>query len=73
LSSALHGTADKAAKERGSHLFYEKAGSPDKTSKLYDGYYHDLLNDLGKEQVMADIKGWIAAHLSFKRSAAPGL
>jgi acylglycerol lipase len=54
-------------------LFYEKAGSADKTLKLYDGYYHDLLNDLGKEQVMADIKGWIAAHLSITRGAAPGL
>jgi acylglycerol lipase len=69
----LHGTADKAAKASGSQLFYEKAGSTDKTLKLYDGYYHDLLNDLGKEQVMADIKGWIAAHLSVTRGAAPGL
>ena len=36
----------------------------DKTLKLYDGHYHDLLNDLGKEKVMADIKGWIDAHLA---------
>jgi acylglycerol lipase len=69
----LHGTADKAAKASGSQLFYEKAGSLDKTLKLYDGYYHDLLNDLGKEQVMADIKGWIATHISVTRGAAPGL
>jgi acylglycerol lipase len=26
------------------------------------GHYHDLLNDLGKEKVMADINGWIDAH-----------
>jgi acylglycerol lipase len=69
----LHGTADKAAKASGSQLFYEKAGSTDKTLKLYDGYYHDLLKDLGKERVMTDIKGWIAAHLSAKRGAAPGV
>jgi acylglycerol lipase len=69
----LHGTADKAAKASGSQLFYEKAGSTDKTLKLYDGHYHDLLNDLGKEQVMADIKSWIAAHLSVTRGATPGL
>ncbi len=59
----LHGTADKAAKSSGSELFYEKAGSKDKTLKLYEGHYHDLLNDLGKEQVMADINSWISAHL----------
>ena len=56
----------------GSQLFYEKAGSPDKTLKLYEGHFHDLLNDIGKEQVMADVKGWISAHLSAAKGAAPG-
>jgi acylglycerol lipase len=69
----IHGTADKAAKSSGSQLFYENAGSTDKTLKLYEGYYHDPLNDIGKEQVMADIKGWISAHLSVTKGAAPGL
>ena len=59
----LHGTADKAARSSGSQLFYDEAGSPDKTLKLYDGHVHDLLNDLGKEQVMADIAAWIVAHI----------
>jgi alpha-beta hydrolase superfamily lysophospholipase len=27
-------------------------------------YYHDLLNDVGKEGVMADITAWIESHLS---------
>jgi acylglycerol lipase len=60
----VHGTSDKAAKPSGSEHFYEKVGSVDKTLKLYEGAYHDLLNDRGKEQVMADIKGWIDDHLS---------
>jgi acylglycerol lipase len=55
----LHGTADKVTKPGGSQLFYDTAGSKDKTLKLYDGYYHDLLNDIGKEKVMADITEWI--------------
>jgi acylglycerol lipase len=59
----LHGTADKAAKPSGSQHFYDKAGSADKTLKFYDGGFHDLLNDEGKERVMADIEGWIDAHL----------
>jgi len=57
----LHGTADKAAKSSGSQFFYDRAGSPDKTLKLYDGYFHDLLNDLGKDTVMTDITSWIDA------------
>jgi acylglycerol lipase len=59
----LHGTLDKAAKPSGSQLFYDETGSPDKTLKLYEGYYHDLLHDLGKELVMTDIQTWIGARL----------
>jgi len=59
----LHGSADKATKPSGSQLFYDTAGSKDKTLKLYEGHVHDLLNDLGKEAVMADIKVWIDARL----------
>lgn len=63
----LHGTGDKVTKPSGSQHFYEQAGSTDKTLKLYEGYYHDLLNDVGKEVVMADIKGWIGARIPAAR------
>jgi acylglycerol lipase len=59
----LHGTADKATRPDGSEEFHRQAGSADKTLKLYDGHYHDLLNDLGRERVFADIDGWITARL----------
>ena len=59
----LHGTADKVTKPSGSQEFYEKAGSSDKTLKLYEGHFHDLLADVGKQQVMADIQAWIDARL----------
>lgn len=59
----LHGTADKVTKPSGSAEFYERAGSTDKTLRLYAGHFHDLLADVGKDHVMADIKEWIDAHL----------
>jgi alpha-beta hydrolase superfamily lysophospholipase len=59
----LHGTADKVTKPSGSKEFYERAGSTDKTLKLYEGHFHDLLADVGKEQVMSDIQGWIDSHV----------
>ena len=59
----LHGTADKATRPSGSQLFFDTTGSKDKTLKLYDGHFHDLLNDVGKETVMKDITAWIDAHL----------
>jgi alpha-beta hydrolase superfamily lysophospholipase len=55
----MHGTADKATVCQGSEYFHAHAGSKDKTLKLYKDHYHDLLNDVGKEQVMADILAWI--------------
>lgn len=59
----LHGTADKVTNPKGSQLFYDTAGSGDKTLKLYEGHVHDLLSDVGRERVMADITSWIEARL----------
>ncbi len=60
----MHGTADKATRPDGSQEFFDHAGSADKQLILYEGYYHDLLNDLGRERVMADVVGWIEERLS---------
>ncbi len=59
----LHGTVDRATKPEGSRLFHDRAGSRDKTLKLYDGHYHDLLRDLDRGLVMADIKQWLNARI----------
>ena len=60
----LHGTLDKATRPGGSQLFYDTAGSSDKTLKFYEGHFHDPLHDVGKEVVMADIQQWIDARLT---------
>ncbi|MCB1498101.1 MAG: lysophospholipase [Bauldia sp.] len=59
----LHGTADKATVCHGSEYFHAHAGSIDKTLKLYEGHYHDLLNDIGKEDVLSDVATWIEARM----------
>lgn len=59
----LHGTADKATRPSGSQTFHDRASSADKTLTLYGGYFHDPLNDLGKEQVLADIQAWLEKRL----------
>ena len=66
----LHGTADKVTRPDGSEQFYREAGSSDKTLKLYEGSYHDPLNDLDRERVLDDIVGWIEARLPVKEAAA---
>lgn len=59
----LHGTNDKAAKSEGSCFFNDTAGSKDKTLKFYVGSYHDLLHDLSKETVEAEILNWIRTRM----------
>lgn len=56
----LHGTEDKATRPEGSQYFYDNAASSDKTLKLYEGHYHDLLADIDKEKVIADILAWLS-------------
>ena len=68
----MHGTLDKATKPSGSQLFYDTAGSKDKTLKFYEGHFHDLLNDIDKEKVIADIKGWIDARLAVASAELAG-
>jgi alpha-beta hydrolase superfamily lysophospholipase len=64
----LHGGADRATKPSGSQFFHDNAGAEDKTLKIYQGYYHFMLGDVGKETVLADIRDWIVSRLT-KREA----
>lgn len=59
----MHGTEDKATVPAGSQFFFDTVGSTDKTLRLYEGHFHDLLNDVGKEGVMAEILGWLEKRL----------
>ena len=60
----LHGTADRATKPSGSQQFFDAAGSNDKTLKLYEAHYHDLLNDVAKEEVLGDIVQWVESRVA---------
>jgi acylglycerol lipase len=59
----MHGTADQLGNPEGSRLLYERVGSKDKTLKLYEGFYHEIFNEPGREQVFADMETWLDAHV----------
>ncbi len=59
----MHGTEHRATVCEGGQFFYDTAGSADKTLKLHKEHNHNLLADIGKEGVMADIVGWIDKRL----------
>lgn len=60
----LHGTADRLSEVDGSRMLLERAGSPDKTLKLYDGFYHEIFNDPERERVFGDMEGWLDQRIS---------
>jgi alpha-beta hydrolase superfamily lysophospholipase len=59
----MHGGDDHATLPVGSQEFFDRTGSKDKEIKLYPGHYHDLLADIGKEQVLGDIETWMDRHV----------
>lgn len=54
-----HGTKDKLTEPDGSRDFGAHAGSPDKTLTLYEGSYHETMNDLDRERVIGALVAWI--------------
>jgi acylglycerol lipase len=55
----MHGGEDRLASLSSSQRLYERAGSSDKTLKIYDDTYHEIFNDYGKEAVFTDLASWL--------------
>lgn len=43
------------------HVF-EAIGAPDKQLILYDGFYHELFNEVEAARVVCDVVGWLRTH-----------
>ena len=59
----MHGAADRLSNPKGSEMLYQKASSADKMLKVYEGYYHEIFNEPGREQVLADVESWLKTHI----------
>jgi lysophospholipase len=59
----LLGGADPIASHDASMAFFERAGAADKQLKTYDDFRHEILNEVGRERVFADIDGWLDARI----------
>jgi len=58
----MHGGEDKLAEVQGSEMLFENIRSQDKTLKIYDGLYHEILNEPEKEMVLKDMIAWLENH-----------
>ncbi len=59
----LQGTNDKLADPEINKWFFDTISSSDRTFKLYEGLYHEVMNEPEKEQVLQDIITWLDAHV----------
>lgn len=57
----MHGTADRISSPEASETFAQKAGDA-VTLKLWDGYYHEVHNDVGKDKVIETMINWLDAN-----------
>jgi len=57
----MHGGADEVVRVSGSQLLTERVTTADLTFTVYDGLYHEIFNEPEREQVLADLVGWLKA------------
>lgn len=58
----IHGTADNIASIDGSRRFVEHVTYPDARLQAYDGGYHELFNDIIRDEVLTDVAAWLDEH-----------
>ncbi len=59
----VHGGADKLCPPEASRIFFEQVTFADKERHEYEGYYHEVFNEVGKERVLAEVEAWLERHL----------
>lgn len=60
----LHGGADKLTDPVGSQQLYEQAATEEKEFIRYKGFFHEIMNEPEKDQVLSDISNWINSRLA---------
>ena len=58
-----HGEDDKIVPKEISENLYKKISSEDKEIKIYDGLYHEILNEKDKDQIISDMVEWMDQRL----------
>jgi alpha-beta hydrolase superfamily lysophospholipase len=54
-------------------MVHALAGCKDKTLKIYDGLYHEILNEPERAAVVDDLLAWIAERTHPARTQEPAL
>lgn len=55
----LHGSDDRIVPKEASENFYNKISSIDKKITVFEGFYHEIMNEKYKDQVIGEINAWL--------------
>lgn len=59
----MHAGDDVICHPRGTEEFFKRIPIRDKALKIYEGFYHELFNEIGREQVFRDMEEWITERM----------
>ncbi len=59
----MHGSVDSLTAVEGSKLLHDSISSEDKKIVIYDGLYHEILNEPERKNVMVDILQWLESRI----------
>jgi acylglycerol lipase len=62
----MHGGADRLVSPASAKMIYARAGSTEKTLKLYEGFYHELFNEppADRQRALADLSTWLTERVA---------
>ena len=60
----VQGSADRLVDPDGARVLYGAVSSVDKTIKIYNGLYHEVLNEPEHDQVLGDVEAWLESHIN---------
>ena len=58
-SLMMHAGDDQICDPEGTREFFDKIPGRDKSLKIYNGYYHELFNEVERDKVFRDMEAWI--------------
>ncbi len=64
----VHGGQDQVTDVEGSRRLYASARSADKSLRVYDGLFHEIMNEPEKALVLGEISAWLGARLDGRRA-----
>ncbi|MEQ3554628.1 lysophospholipase [Pseudonocardia nematodicida] len=55
-----HGTADRLTDPAGTRILDERSGAPDTTVRWYEGLWHEIYHEPGRQAPLDDLRRWLA-------------